>query len=324
MNVLVTGINGFVGHHVARCLFKSGHTIVGLGMQSELEQDLRGVVGAYQAVNLLDEHAVAKLSLNQFQAIINLAGLTKVGDSKGQADVYNDVNVKVHTNLYEECLRQGARPRIIAVSSGTVYAADQPLPLNEQSRLVAQEKTNEYTASKLLMEIAVRQFNDRGLECIITRPFNHSGPGQLPGFLIPDLGEQIYRHKTEAAPLRIGNLSTKRDYTDVRDVAQAYTLLATLPSDRLKHNTYNICSGKSVSGSYIFEKLCAAFDLGKVDTQIDPLRIRDNDIMDLYGSHELLHADTGWEPTISVEKMVSDYVDWRLALPSDYFSASKS
>jgi len=310
--VLVTGVNGFVGHHVARTLHQAGHHVIGVGNQPEVEASLTDVIDQYISVDLTDQKSVSHIDLHKIDAIINLAGFAKVGDSIGQGELYNRVNVGVHTTLYDECLRQQAKPRIIAVSTGAVYDPNQTLPITEESAVIADAQTNEYTISKKLMERAVLGFNEKGLDCIIVRPFNHSGPGQLPGFLIPDLGEQIANAAEHSAPLIVGNLKTRRDYTDVRDVARAYVLLATCDREQLHHTIYNVCSGISVVGEEILQMLTNAFDIQDLKVTVDPKKIRPNDVMEIYGSRERLTNDTGWEPSISVEQMITDYAGWKL------------
>lgn len=300
-----------MGHHVAQQLHELGVYVVGTGQQAELQADLKGIVDVYVGCDLTDPDEVTKLELIDVDAIINLAGFAKPSEARGKGELCNKVNVGVHTVLYDECLRQGVSPRIIAVSTGAVYDPNQELPITEESELVAKDKTNEYVVSKQLMEEAVREYKDKGLHCIIVRPFNHSGPGQLSGFLLPDLGEQIEIAISQNKPLLIGNLNTKRDYTDVRDVAKAYVELATCDKSKLQHEIYNICSGKSVSGKEILQSLASAFGASDIKTEIDQTRLRTNDIMDIYGSRQRLTTDTGWEPEIAVDQMIKDYVNWR-------------
>lgn len=306
--VLVTGVNGFVGHHVAHELHDRGIEVFGLGNQPELDGNLTGIVNEYAGLDLTNPEEVAKLALDGIDAVINLAGFAKVGESRGQGELYNRVNVGVHTVLYEEILKRGLTPRIIAVSTGAVYDPNQPMPITEDSELIDDDKTNEYVVSKKLTEQAVMAFNDRGLRCIIARPFNHTGPGQLPGFLLPDLYEQIKESQASGQPLKVGNLDTKRDFTDVRDVARYYVELALSPSENLKHNIYNICSGKSVQGKEILRLLAEACGITDLKTEIDPARLRPNDVMDIYGSSQRLTEAVGELQLIPIEQTIRDFV----------------
>lgn len=311
MKILVTGVNGFVGHHVARQLNQQGHTVVGASNQPDIEANLSDVVTEYYGMDLTDPAKVSKIDLSDIDGIINLAGFAKVGASKGQMDIYDKVNVGVHTVLYEECLTQDVTPRIVAVSTGAVYDSNQPMPITEESKLVPDAQTNEYVISKKHMEEAVLAFKEKGLSPVIARPLNHTGPGQLPGFLLPDLAEQIEQAHASDRPLLTGNLETKRDFTDVRDVARAYIRLITTPLDRLNHDVYNICSGSSVAGKEILRLLAEAYGFDDIKTEIDPSRLRKNEVMDIYGSSERLHQDTGWAPKYSVQDMVQDFVKWK-------------
>lgn len=306
--VLVTGVNGFVGHHVAHKLYEKGVSIIGLGNQPVATEELRDILDEYIGLDLTSPAEVERIPLTQIDAIINLAGFAKVGESRGQGELYNRVNVEVHTVLYEACLMQGAAPRIIAVSTGAVYDSSQPMPITESSALVADNKTNEYVVSKKLMEQAVLTYAVNGLDIIIARPFNHTGPGQLPGFLLPDLYEQVKHSQETGGPLQVGNLETKRDFTDVRDVAQAYVDLALEDRQNLRHTIYNICSGKSIRGTDLLQALAAACGIADLQTKIDPAKLRPNEIMDIYGSPERLMTDTGWRPSIPIEQTVRDFV----------------
>lgn len=306
--ILVTGINGFVGHHVAAELHKRDVMIIGVGNQKEPQEDLLGIVGEYISCDLTNAHEVSRIDLGEVDAIINLAGFAKVGESRGRGELYNRVNVGVHATLYQECLNQGVSPRVIAVSTGAVYDSEQTMPITESSALVPDERTNEYVISKKLTEEAVLGFNDKGLHCIIVRPFNHTGPGQLPGFLLPDLYEQVQQSIATGEPMKVGNLQTKRDFTDVRDVARAYVELATCSEASLRHDVYNICSGKSTQGQEILDILARACGANELKAETDSARLRSNDVMDIYGSYERLAQDTGWQPEISVSQMVEDFV----------------
>lgn len=312
--ILVTGVNGFVGHHVARELSSQNFRVVGVSNQGNLEDDLRATVETYIACDLTNEQEIAeKIDLSEITAIINLAGFANVGDSKGKSELYNKVNVGVHAALYNACLKQGAKPRIIAVSTGAVYDTTGEMPITEEAKPVDDQKTNEYVMSKKLMEESLGVFREQGLRCIIARPFNHTGPGQLPGFLLPDLAEQLQQAHEGDNVIKVGNLKTRRDFTDVRDVAKAYALLATCPDKSLQSDVYNICSGKSRSGEELLELLTKALGYDDITTEVDPGRLRKNEVMDIFGSSERLHKDTGWEPTIDLGQTVADFVAWKFS-----------
>src|SRR5690606_38366342 len=135
----------------------------------------------------------------------------------------------VHSTLAGFLLELGTPPvRIVAISTGAVYDPHQPMPLHEESRLVDRETGSPYALSKIAMERAMEKFVASGLDIVIARPFNHIGPGQLNGFIVPDLTSQVI----ESDAIKVGDLTTKRDYTDVRDVVKAYAKLAMLSSPK--------------------------------------------------------------------------------------------
>jgi GDP-4-dehydro-6-deoxy-D-mannose reductase len=301
--ILVTGINGFVGHHLARELKKQGHTVYGTGMAAKVDENLHGSVDKYiGACDLTKPEDVKKLPFDKIEVVINLAGLSQMGASFGQEDLYMRTNVLVHTTIADELLRAGKNGRMISVSSGAVYDPSQPMPLKETSKLAPQ--SSPYARSKIAMEEAMGDYRQKGLDVIIARPFNHIGPGQTSGFLVPDLAAGLLKD----SPLVVGNLKTERDYTDVRDVVKAYILLATIPQP--KHHVYNVCRGRSVSGQVVLGLLKEYMGKQTMEIRVDKARFRPNDAMRHLGSNTRLVNDTGWAPEIPLEQTIKDFVEW--------------
>jgi GDP-4-dehydro-6-deoxy-D-mannose reductase len=164
--------------------------------------------------------------------------------------------------------------------------------------------------SKRLQEELAGYYGVRGFEYVIARPFNHIGPGQNTGFLVPDLAKQVAEaEKSGAETIGVGNLSAKRDYTDVRDIVQAYLLL--LEKGR-SGEIYNICSGRSVSGSEVLDGLLKHSSNKSLRPVEDPAKVRPVDAPEIYGSYDKLKADTGWEPKIALETTLGEALeDWR-------------
>lgn len=302
--VLVAGVNGFVGHHLARELVNTGHTVIGVGIDARLSPELSDTVAEfYSGCDLTNANQVAELPLETVDVIINLAGLASVGDSfkVGAAERYQHTNVAVHTTVAQR-LRELSKPktRIIAVSTGAVYDNTQSMPINEDGALIQQGSP--YALSKIAMEDALNSLRQKGQDIIVVRPFNHIGPGQLPGFLVPDLAEQLQK----SATIRVGNLDTERDYTDVRDVVRAYVLLATQP--KLKHFVYNVCSGQSISGRTMLSLLAKSMNKYDYKIVIDDSKIRPNDPLKVVGDNSRIAKETDWQPTIKLEKTIEDFV----------------
>jgi GDP-4-dehydro-6-deoxy-D-mannose reductase len=304
--IMVCGVNGFVGKHLARELKLQNCEVVGVGREAALRPELRQTVNIYASCDLTDQPSVNELPFQDIDAVINLAGLAAVGKSFDNADLYKQVNVAVLATVCSAIHEQSSSARIVAVSTGAVYDPNQNMPLLETSKLVS--NGSPYAESKILMEQAAKQARSRGTECVVVRPFNHIGPGQEPGFLVPDLYEKITKAKVSKQSVKVGTLTTKRDYTDVRDVVKAYAALAL--ADKLQYNTYNVCSSKSVSGKAVLKTLLQSIpDAGEVKIEQDPSLVRPNDPKDLYGSHEHLTEDTGWQPQIPFEQTIQDFVN---------------
>jgi len=304
--IMITGVNGFVGKHLATELKSRGYTVIGVGREPELHDTLNGLLDEYYTCDLTKPEDVERLPLNDINAVINLAGLAAIGASFGQEELYMRINVAVLTVIGERILKLGLKSRVIAVSTGAVYAAGQPLPLNEASEIIT--TGSPYALSKIAMEKEASRLRASGLECVIARPFNHIGPGQETGFLLPDLYEKMIKALKGDDLVKVGDLTTRRDYTDVRDVVKAYADLAL--AEKLDEEIYNICSGRSLPGSTIFDLLASCIENSKkIKTEVDRQLLRPNDPKDLYGDNTKLKAQTGWSPKFPIEKSVQDFVD---------------
>ncbi len=301
--IMVTGVNGFVGQHLARELSERGCDIVGVGHDNEPNQNIRQILTHYVQCDLTEQAQVASLDIDKLDAVISLAGLANVGRSFGDPEGYKHINVAVFALLAERLAKESPDTRVVAVSTGAVYDPEQPMPLTETSKT---KQSSPYAESKLLMEQEAARLAKAGLDVVVARPFNHSGPGQLPGFLIPDLYQKITDAQTADGIIKVGNLKTRRDYTDVRDIVRAYCDLALSP--RLNEGVYNVCSGLSRSGEEILNLMLDALGASDVKVQVDQSLIRPNDPVDLYGSYARLKADTGWMPQIPFEQTIKDFV----------------
>lgn len=303
VNVMVTGINGFVGGHLARELHSQGFGVIGVGHEPAQAVGLRDITADYINCDVTDYKAVKKLPLEQVKAVINLAGLAAVGRSFDEPELYMKVNVGVLATFCSRLKELDRKDvRIIAISSGAIYASGQAMPLTEES--LTDGTTSPYAASKLAMEEVAKEFRNQGFDSVIARPFNHIGPGQAPGFLLPDLCAKVA--STQGSEIKVGNLETQRDYTDVRDVVRAYVALAT--NDTLKHEVYNVCSGQPVSGITMLDVLKAVYGRPDLQTMVDSSLFRPSDAPVIYGSNSQLTAETSWQPTIPLEQTVKDFV----------------
>ena len=300
--IIITGVNGFVGHHLARELQTAGYLVHGIGRESEANQDVAENLDTYSQGDLLDKLSLASIRLNDASAIIHLAGLASVADSFKQPERYVNDNAAMTDNLLTEAQSQGFNGRVVVISTGAIYDSTQPMPLTENSRTA---ETSPYSIGKIAAEKTALAHREAGMDIVIARPFNHIGPGQGPGFLVPDLWQQISTaRETNIASIKIGNLSSRRDYTDVRDIARAYRLLASAQS--LSSSIYNVSSGNSYSGEDILRELQHTADTSLTPV-IDPDKFRPSDAQEIIGDSSLLQGELGWKPAIPLRQTIEDF-----------------
>jgi GDP-4-dehydro-6-deoxy-D-mannose reductase len=303
--ILVTGANGFVGQHLVRELAENGMTVVGIGGPIGTAKK-SPYVSSYIELDLMNLHDVKRLELKGVDGVIHLAGLAAVGASFDDPMLYISTNIGIETNLYEAALSQHVRPRFLIISTGALYDPVADLPLTETSLVLP---SSPYAVSKIGQEQMAQYYHGRGFESIIVRPFNHIGPGQGPGFIVPDLAQQVVAvSQGKTSKITVGNLDAKRDYTDVRDIVRAYRLL--LLSGR-PGEIYNVCSGTPLSGHEVLSGLTKAAGVNPEIVQ-DETKFRPSDTPVIYGDHQKITADTGWQPELAVETTLSDVItDWQ-------------
>jgi GDP-4-dehydro-6-deoxy-D-mannose reductase len=305
--VLITGAHGFVGKHLAKELHDHGYDVVSVDRSAATEPSPH-VSQAY-VIDLTDADAVSTIDFSTISGVIHLAGLAAVGPSFDNPKLYVETNMGIEISLFEAAKAQGATPRFVIISSGNLYDPTADLPLSETSHVAP---NSPYAVSKLGQEQLGTYYGNRGFEYIIARPFNHIGPGQNLGFLLPDITKQAVEVELgKASEIKVGNLDAQRDYTDVRDIVRAYRLLL---EKGTSGETYNICSGKPLSGNDILKAILkATIPTAKV-TQ-DPARMRPSDAPVIYGDSSKLSYDTGWKPELDIQATIADVVaDWRTRL----------
>jgi len=300
MKVIVTGINGFVGQHLTRELTDHGHAVVGMGL-GPVDDQVAPLVSDYFSVDLRRYWPAVDCD-----AIVHLAALSAVGPSFKDPQLYIESNSAPMTHLGEALLAVPKRVRAVVVSTGAVYGGAETRPLDESAPTVP---SSPYIVSKLVTEAQCSYYRRRGLDIIVMRPFNHLGPGQAAGFLLPDLvsGVMNWMQTGEAVP--VGNLHTRRDYTDVRDVARAYRLALEAP--RISQPVLNVCSGKSVSGLEILQMIAKALAVEPPDVEVDESKLRPGDPEDIRGDNASILPSRGWRPSIPVSQSVRDMIHFR-------------
>lgn len=298
--LVVTGSTGFVGSHVVRLAHESGYRVISIGREPEAPSNASAHVHRYIGADLAEAWPLDE----PIDAVVHLAGLAAVGPSFTQPQRYIAVNSSIMTAMCESLLRSSPRARVIVVSSGSVYQSSGADHALDESATTF--PGSPYAIAKLLIESQAQYYAHRGLDTVVARPFNHIGPGQGPGFLVPDLARSLGGLAPGSA-LAVGNLSTARDYTDVRDVAAAYLALAGAPSHR--HRVYNVASGTSRTGEEILRSVAEALDVAVPPTTVDAARLRPGDPLRITGSAERLHREFGWSPQIDWTTSIREFVE---------------
>ena len=311
MKVLVTGVAGFAGSHLAELALREGAEVVGTVLPGAPTDNLAAVQKdvATVACDLTEPGAAGTvLRATRPDRVFHLAGASVVGTSWAlRADV-------LRTNLeatYQLCegLRRHPVPCLI-VSSGEIYGvvpeSEQPI---RESRAAA--PLSPYALSKASQELYVGYYaRCEGLPLVIVRAFNHVGPRQGLGFVWSDVARQIAEIERGRGPavLEVGTTTTRRDFTDVRDMVRAYWLL--LASAR-PGTVYNAASGRAVSIEEVIDGFLG-FAERPIEVRQVPQRVRPIDIPLLVGDASELRALTGWAPAISFRQSLGDVLrDWR-------------
>lgn len=298
MRVLVTGAAGFVGQHLSGLLRSRGEEVTEWRF-SDTDP------GSGVQLDLCDARAVAGQDLRAIDAIVHLAGLAQVGRSFSEPQLFMSVNTAVVTSLFESLIAQQCRPRVLLVSTGGVYR-ETGTPISEGSSVAA---SNPYVVSKLAQEMLGAYYAKRGFEVMTARPFNHVGPGQQPGYLVADICSQVAaRERAGGGQITVGDLSSARDYTDVRDVVAAYHAL--LQRGRAGE-TYNVCSGVSHTGEEVLERIRRLSTANLTIASSQALR-RPTEASTVAASNAKLREDTGWAPAIPLDQTLADTLAyWR-------------
>jgi GDP-4-dehydro-6-deoxy-D-mannose reductase len=303
--VLVTGAAGFAGGHLLE-LLTGRHELVAWS-RSTPPPELAGLA-RWQQVDLLDRDRVrAAVHDVRPSAVFHFAGVSQVAESFADAVKPLAGNVLGTHHLFDALRRAGLTCRILLTGSATVYASSDS-KLTETSLLAP---ASPYGVSKLAQEqLGVRAVREDGLEVVIARPFNHTGPRQTPSFMAPAVARQValIERGTLEPIIRIGNTSPKRDLSDVRDVVRAYDALmrAGVPGE-----IYNVASG---IGHAVGDVLNALISRARVpvQTEVDPARMRATDVPMLVGDATRLQQATGWTSRISFDQMIDDLLEyWR-------------
>lgn len=337
--VIITGGNGFVGKHLVNELRHEWPEATLVIWDKKLDGLPDGVQGKEVDITKPESYRL-ELKTRQPEWIAHLAAIAPIPAAMKDPELTKRVNVDATRELLQAVREESNQTGVLAISSSDIYGStslttsgstsltlrpaqsfdktttsgstrygagqkeqDTPLP---ELPLKEAKPTNPYAASKWQMEeIIEKDYNDI---VIRARPFPHIGPGQGKGFVTADFAAQIAAaERGEQEPIiQVGNLDTRRDFTDVRDVVKAYRLL--MEKGRMGE-VYHVASGKAVRIKEVLERLLA---LTKVKMEIvqDQQKMRKADIKGLIGSADKLHEATGWEPKIELQQSLEDVLQW--------------
>ncbi len=308
VRVLITGVTGFAGTHLASLSRTAGDEVHGL-VRPGREGAVPPGVEAHAADIAEPESVRAVLSAAAPDAVVHLAGASSVGQSFGAPAETWAINLGGTLGVLEALRREGSSARCVVVTSGEIYGRVpvEDLPVGPGTPL---RPLSPYGASKAAADLAAAQYRaGYGLPAIRVRAFNQLGPGHDARFVLPNVARQIARAEAEGRDelqITVGNVDTRRDFTDVRDMVRAYRLLLERGDPDA---VYLACSGRSLSVRDLVEELVTLTPVRAVVLS-DPGLRREGEQPDLYGSADRLAADTGWTPEIPLRATLSDTLEW--------------
>lgn len=323
MRILITGITGFVGGFLAEEVLGQAHAeLWGVSRRGQWPtelQHLQANVGLRSCD--LGQRDLLLMLLEELrpERIYHLAGYAHVGRSFREPDAAWSDNLEVTRNLYEAILKWGGKPRVLHVSSGMIYG-DPSLPLGEQGRgedafdeSAPLQPLSPYAVSKAAADLAAYQYaRNFGLDIVRVRPFNHIGPRQSPQYAISHFAKQIAALEKGLQPpiVETGDLSPRRDFTDVRDMVRAYTLL--MDKGRAAE-AYNAGTGTTHSMQEVLDKLLALAQV-RVEVRQKADLVRAAETLASRADAGKLQCETGWSPRFTLEQTLADILEyWRKA-----------
>ena len=304
MRVLITGITGFCGQHLARLCEQEGATVTGFARRPNAAT---GLPFRTIATDLTDADSVRRgIAEAQPDAIFHLAAAPPTASPE---QTYR-VNVLGTVNLLDAAREAGGDPVTVVVSSSAVYGAVPPerLPITEACPF---RPVGHYGVSKVTQEmLAIREHLAERRRIVCTRPFNVVGPGQPPTLVWSELVRQIVAIELgrQAPVVQVGNLTPERDFVDVRDVARGHWLAGTRGTPG---EVYNICSGQSLSVAATL-RLLETLSPAQFVVTVEEQRVRRTEVPIQRGDAHRLTQATGWQPAVSIEQSLRDLLrEWR-------------
>ena len=302
MRILITGAGGFVGGWLAENL-RAAHPDALLFGTTFGGGALAPGVEAIEADLSLPAQVAGAIYESKPTHVFHLAGFASAAGADESA--IHRANVDSTVLLLRAVTQQSTACRVLVASSGYVYGSTKR-PATESDPL---DPRGAYALSKAAMETQAAPYASETVSLTLARAFNHTGPRQRTGFAVPDWASQLAKiEQGEAEPvLRVGNLGSVRDFLDVRDVVEAYRLLACeAPAEPL--TTVNVCSGEGVAMRSVLDSLVSEAKV-PVRVEVDPAKFRD-DSWACVGNPEKLIGLTGWRRTRTLADTARETLAW--------------
>lgn len=310
MKALIIGASGFVGPYLVEEIKRSLFCEV---ITTTSRKTNKLGIGEDKTVqlNILDKARITEiLSSEKPDYIFHLAAQSSVALSWKDPKSTVDINIVGAINLINAIQQSGYAPKVLIVGSSEEYGKvwESSTPIRETTVL---SPGNVYAVTKACQNMMATIYSHAyGLQLIMTRSFNHIGPGQSTQFVVADFCSQAVRiEKGLQEPVfRVGNLSAKRDFTDVRDVVKAYCLLIQYGKPG---ETYNVGSGHAASIQEILNTILSQTN-AEVKVEIDSAKLRPVDVPIIEADISKIYKDTGWTPAISLAQTITDTLEyWR-------------
>ena len=315
MRILITGIAGFVGSHLADLLLtKKGVIVYGIdrpGADTRNIDHIKSKIKLYQESDITIKRDIKVLFARVApDCIFHLAGQSSPLLSVQYPEHTVAANIIGQVNIFEALSGLGLKPKIIIAGSCDEYGtvSRDKMPIRESCKLAP---SNLYSLTKVAQELlGLKVYIKQGYNVIVTRPFHTTGPKRPERFVCSSLAKQVALiEKTKQKPIiSVGDLNIMRDFTDVRDVANAYWLIM---KKGKSGQVYNICSKRARSLKEILDILLSLSRV-KVEVRTDSDRMRSNDAPLFVGDPTKLEKLTGWKARISLEQTLKDLLSyWR-------------
>lgn len=309
MKALVIGGGGFVGPYLVRHLTDDcGYEVTVTKTEKEQLVMDNAVV---KNLDILDiGQIVGLLKAEQPDYIFHLAAQSSVAYSWKNPTLTIDVNIKGCVNLLDAVRQLDKKPRVLLIGSGEEYGhiKEGECPIVEDNTV---RPGNIYAATKACQNMLGKIYSDAyGLDIMMVRAFNHIGPNQTPMFVVADFCKQVSDiEKGRQEPvIYVGNLSAKRDFTDVRDVVKAYALLV---EHGRRGETYNVGTGHAIAISQILDEIVAMSDTA-IEVKVDENKLRPVDVPIIEPDIDKIKSEVGWQPVISLEQTLRETLEhWR-------------